>query len=122
MIAGDWAGDVGTIEWSADSTKIYFSDGVGVSEELMQVDVVGGHASQLTRNQGAVVMQYHVETAQFVVAYENPQRARDYYLAKPADLGRRDAWMRFSDSNPEVEKFALGTTETVRWKSSDGET
>ena len=121
MIAANWNGDVGTLEWSADSTKIFFSDGVGVSEELMQVDVVGGQSTQLTRNQGSVIVQYHPDTGQFVIAYENPLRPRDYYLAKQADLARRDAWLRLSDSNPEVEKFALGATETVRWKSSDGE-
>ena len=120
-IAADWAGDVGTMEWSADSTKIYFSDGVGVSEELMAVDIVGGQVAALTRNQGAAIIQYHQDTAQFVIAYENPQRPRDYYIAKTADLNRRDAWMRLSDANPEVEKFALGSYETVRWKSSDGE-
>ncbi len=120
-IAADWAGDVGTMEWSADSTKIYFSDGVGVSEELMAVDIVGGQVTALTRNQGAAVIEYHQDTAQFVIAYENPQRPRDYYLAKTADLNRRDAWMRLSDANPEVEQFALGSYETVRWKSSDGE-
>jgi len=77
--------------------------------------------TQLTRNQGAATIQYHHDTSQFVIAYENPQRPRDYYLAKPADLNRRDAWMRLSDGNPEIEKFALGAYETVKWKSSDGE-
>ena len=121
MIAADWPGDVGTMDWSADSAKIYFSDGVGVSQELIAVDIIGGQAAQLTRNQGAAIIQYHSDTGQFVIAYENPQRPRDYYVAKTADLNRRDSWMRVSDSNPEVEKFALGTYETVRWKSSDGE-
>ena len=119
MIAGKWAGDVGAFDWSADSTKIYFSDGVGVSEELLSVDVVGGEVSTLTALGGVAVMRYQVESGQFLIAYENPVRPRDYYIAR--DVGKRDTWTRVSDANPEVEQFALGRTETVRWKSSDGE-
>ena len=121
MIGGDGAGDVGTMEWSADSTKLLFSDGVGVSEELLSVDVVGGRVEQVTHNQGVAMIQYQQDTGVFVIAYENPQRPRDYYIAKSSDIGKRDAWMRVSDANPEVESFALGAYETVRWKSSDGE-
>ncbi|HEY3742128.1 MAG TPA: S9 family peptidase, partial [Bryobacteraceae bacterium] len=122
MIAAAWPGDVSTIEWSADSTKLYFSDGIGVSEELISVDVVGGQAVQLTHNQGAATAHYQPDTNEFVIAYENPRRPRDYYLVKADDLDRRDAWVRLSDSNPEVENFALGAYETVQWKSSDGTT
>ena len=121
MIAAEWPGDASALEWSADSTKIYFSDGVGVSGELVSVDVVGGRAAQLTRNQGAVTMQYHQDTQQFVIGYENPLRPRDYYIAKAGDIGKREAWIRVSNANAEIEKFALGTSETMRWKSSDGE-
>lgn len=124
VINASWAGDVGPqIAWSADSTRVYFSDGVGVSEELLSADVVGGATvTLLTRNNGAAQIQYHQDTNQFVIAYENPQQPRDYFIAKPGDLARRARWMRLSDANPETEKFALGAYETVQWKSSDGKT
>ncbi len=49
-VAADWTGDIGQFHWSADSKKIYFTDGVGVSEEIVQVEIDSGKASQVTRS------------------------------------------------------------------------
>jgi dipeptidyl aminopeptidase/acylaminoacyl peptidase len=121
-LAGSWTGDVAQFHWSTDSKRIYFTDGVGSSEEILQTDIATGNWSQLTKSAGVLTAQVHQETGQFVIGYENPMLPRDFYLAKESDLGRRDAWRRLSDANPQVEQFALGQTEPVQWKSSDGAT
>jgi dipeptidyl aminopeptidase/acylaminoacyl peptidase len=120
LVAGDWGGDIGQFHWSADSKKIYFTDGVGVSEEILQVDLDSGKATQVTKSNGVLASQYFPESGRFLIGYENPQLPRDYYLATEATLGKRDAWRRVSNANPQVEQFALGQYETMQWKSSDG--
>lgn len=122
VLAADWPGDMQDLAWSADGKRVYFRDGVGTSSEMFSVDVASGLLSQLTQLKGVADVDYHAETDQFVVKYENAVSPADYYLAKATDLGRRDSWRRMSDSNPEVEKFALGQYEVVQWKSSDGQT
>jgi len=119
-VATEWAGDIGQFHWAADSRKLYFTDGVGVSEELIHVDVESGKAVQVTKSAGALASQYFGESGHFLIGYENPLLPRDYYLATEATLGKRDAWKRISNANPQVEQFALGQYETVQWKSSDG--
>lgn len=119
-VAADWTGDVGPFHWAADSKRIYFTDGVGVSDEVLQTDVESGKVSQVTKSAGVLSAQYFTESGQFLIGYENPKLPRDYYLTSEADLGKRDAWRRVSNANPQVEQFALGQYETVQWKSSDG--
>jgi len=40
----------------------------------------------------------------------------------PASAGRAGRWIRLSNANPQVTEFDLGEYETVRWKSTDGQT
>lgn len=120
MGGSTWDGDVREISWSADSKSLYFSQGVGVSEEVFAFDAASGNLAQLTKTGGVANAVYNAESGEFVIAFENPASPRDYFLASAAELARRDRWRRMSDANPQVENFALGSYETVQWKSSDG--
>ncbi len=118
----DWDGDVSNPAWSADSRTLYFDDGTGVAQELFAIDVSAGTLRQATHHNGAMSVQYSEDADRFILAFDNPMQPRDYFLSTPADVARRDRWVRLSDANPQTGKFALGEYETVQWKSSDGRT
>ncbi len=117
-----WDGDVRSISWSNDSRKIYFTDGLGVSEELYELEVNGQEPAQVTKLNGVVSASYSQDAGRLVIQFEDPTQPRDFYLAAPADAGNRARWRRLTDVNPQVKDLALGEYETVRWKSSDGAT
>ncbi len=117
-----WDGDIVDPVWSADSRRLYFSEGVGVAQEVFEIDAESGELTQLSKLDGALTGYYEPDADRFVLFWTNPTSPADYFLAKPGDLGRRDSWKRMSDANPDVDKFALGAYETVRWKSTDGTT
>jgi dipeptidyl aminopeptidase/acylaminoacyl peptidase len=118
----DLDAEVGTPYWSADSRTIYFATGIGMDQHWFGVSVADGKLAQLTRERGVTGGSFDDETGMFLLTHSNPAQPGDYYVARPADLGSRARWMRVSNANPQVSGFHLGEYETVRWKSTDGQT
>lgn len=120
-LLADWDHSAGGPSWSADSKTIYFNEGIGVDEHLFSVPRTGGAATQLTHERGAVRGPgFDSETGLFVLSFTSPAEPNDFYIARPETVGDRSWWVRVSHANPQVEQMALGTYETVHWKSTDG--
>ncbi|MBK8571236.1 MAG: prolyl oligopeptidase family serine peptidase [Holophagaceae bacterium] len=111
---------VSAASWSEDSRTLYFTEAVGVDQHLFAVSVADGALTQLTKQTGVLAGGYHPEAKAFLLTYSHPRKPMDLYVAKPETVGSAAAWVKVSDSNPQVAKLALGSTETVRWKARDG--
>jgi len=122
VLPSTWEGDFRSFYWAADSRHLYFTAGAGVSAELYRLSLDGGEPAPLTSRNGSISATYQEELDRFLVRYDDPAHPRDYYLVAPASAGRADRWIRLSNANPQVTEFDLGEYETVRWKSTDGQT
>lgn len=118
----DWDHEVGQVEWARDGSKLYFDTGVSTSRQVYAIDNRSGAIQQLTDRPGSVTASYHADTDQFILSASDPSHPTDFYIAPAAAAGQLNRWRKMSDANPQIEGFALGATETYRWKSSDGTT
>jgi dipeptidyl aminopeptidase/acylaminoacyl peptidase len=111
---------VSAASWSEDSRTLYFTEALGVDQHLFALSVADGALTQLTKQTGVLAGGYNPEAKAFLLTYSHPRKPMDLYVAKPETVGSAAAWVKVSDSNPQVAKLALGSTETVRWKAKDG--
>ncbi|MBK9167901.1 MAG: S9 family peptidase [Bryobacterales bacterium] len=121
MLPGGWDYDVGDLAWSKDSRSLHFVAGVGLNRNLYAIDWPSGEVRSLTSHTGVVAASYHHETGAYLLAAEAPDKPREYFLARAADLGAPARWNRLSAANPQMDEFALGAYEAFQWKASDGE-
>jgi dipeptidyl aminopeptidase/acylaminoacyl peptidase len=122
-LLGNWDHNVENPAWSADSKTIYFVDGIGVDQHAFAVSVVDGKLTQLMHERGVIAGPgYDDETGLFLISFTDPANPADYFIARPETIGQRSSWVRVSRANPQVKGLSLATYETVRWKSSDGQT
>jgi len=111
---------VSIASWSEDSRTLYFMEGLGADQHLFSLSVADGAMVQLTSQTGVLAGSYSAEAKAFLLSYSHPRKPLDLYMAKVQTVGSPKAWVKVSDANPQVAKLALGTTETIRWKASDG--
>ncbi len=115
-LLGDEALSVSQAEWSADGRSIYFTAGVGVREELFEVDVASRKLTKLTKGDHAVSDW----------SYQPAAGRHAFTLAKSASPG--DAWVLDTGSPRKVTRvfehldreFLLPRQEAIRWKGKDG--
>ena len=120
LLAAGWDHDPNGVTWSGDSQSLTFEAGIGTSTHGYSLALDGGTPVALTTGARSVNLTYHEPTNQYVVASQDSEHPADYYLATTSTLRDSGAWKRLSDANPGVAGFALGKTETIRWKSTDG--
>ncbi|MBI3470679.1 MAG: S9 family peptidase [Candidatus Solibacter usitatus] len=119
-LSGGSEEETGSPAWSRDSRRLYYVNGRGLNQHVFALDLETGAAKQLSDRVGALAATYAAESDQFILTAEGPTHPRDYYLARPEQLGRAAEWRQLSDANPQAAGMALGEYEGVRWKSSDG--
>ncbi|MFN7932092.1 MAG: S9 family peptidase [Bryobacteraceae bacterium] len=116
----NWDHEVAQTEWSRDGAKLYFDTGVSTSRNVFAIDAASGAIQQLTDRPGSLNATYHRDTDQFILSATDATHPNDYYIAPAAAAGQLNRWKKMSEANPQIGEFALGATETVRWKSTDG--
>jgi len=113
--------DVRTGFWSDDGTTIYFNEGIGATRQLFSIDVKNGTVRQVTNAQGSVSVSYDQDYGTYLITFSSPTEPQDNYTTKDiTTIAQKSDWIRLTDSNPHVKEMALGTTEVVRWTSTDG--
>jgi dipeptidyl aminopeptidase/acylaminoacyl peptidase len=122
-LGSNFDGDCGIGFWSKDGKKIYFNHGLRAAEQLFAVSVDTGNVTQVTDAKGLLTVTQDDESGGLLVHYTDPATPSDYYAASSLEkIGDRASWKRLTDANPQVRNIALGETEAVQWKSSDGRT
>lgn len=108
--------------WSDDGSTLYFTEGVRATSQLFAVTVRSGDVRQETNEFGSVSVRYDRWTRRIVITFSSPTEPTDHHTVDRFDrVGRRSAWKRLTDSNPQARDWQLGATDTVTWRSSDGE-
>jgi dipeptidyl aminopeptidase/acylaminoacyl peptidase len=113
--------DAGTGFWSKDSKTIYFNEGLRAANHVFALSVESGKVQPLTKAEAATTASLDEESQTLLLTHSNPREPTELFtVASARDISDRGKWKRLTDSNPQIRKIALGETETVQWKSTDG--
>jgi dipeptidyl aminopeptidase/acylaminoacyl peptidase len=106
----------GAPNWSADGKQIRFTTGERAFSAVYSYDVASG---KLTRVVDRVLLRGVSTSANgqtVAFAMDTPNAPADVFVSDPTFASPR----KLTDVNPQVRNLALGETEIVTWKSSDG--
>ncbi len=112
----DFAGYIRGYRWLFNNAELLFSAATGVNEHIYKTDISNRAPQQLTRGEGVVgAFTANFDGTQLVYAFEHTRMGQEL-----AGLNARTLLpMQLTQFNPQVESFALGQVETVKWKASD---
>jgi len=122
-LGSDFDGDVRADFWSRDGKTIYFNAGLGATRQLMSLSLESGKVMPVSELKGSLRVTEDEDSGVLLLAYSDPVSPTDYYTtAAVDDIAHRSKWRRLTDANPQVRAMALGETEAIQWKSTDGRT
>jgi dipeptidyl aminopeptidase/acylaminoacyl peptidase len=107
---------IGAPRWSADGTKIMFTAQDRVYPSVFSFDVASGKYTQLTREMMVSGLSFSKDENTIAFAMPTPKSPADVYVMSGSFANPR----KLTNVNPQVASFALGETEVITWKSSDG--
>ncbi len=123
MLGGSFDGDVTIDFWSADGNTIYFNEGIRAATQFLALDVPKDTVRQVTAEKAAVSVDRDEDSGVLLVNYADGSTPPTLFTVTGIDkLGTRAAWVRLTDTNPQVRGFALGDQEEISWTSKDGRT
>lgn len=107
----------GAPTWSQDGKTLYFNATTRTTSQLYSSPAGGGQVSRISRMSG-VMSAVTFSRDRMVAAFTkgDTQSPSDVYVAKLPGFEAA----RLTDHNPQVRDLALGKSEVIRWKSSDG--
>jgi dipeptidyl aminopeptidase/acylaminoacyl peptidase len=110
--------------WSADGQRLWFTAAKGVRGVVFSVPAAGGPAKAEIEGP-FVASSLAVAHPSGALAFlrQDPQSPPDAWLLRPATVKTAASGsgpVQMSHANPQVKDFVLGTTEAIRWKSTDG--
>jgi dipeptidyl aminopeptidase/acylaminoacyl peptidase len=108
--------DPGSPQWSADGRRIFFTAGRRSYSEMFVFDVASGKYAQLTEQKTLQYGSRSRDGSVFAVTMDAPDRPGEVYVTDATFTTFR----KLTDTNPQAASFALGESEVVTWKSTDG--
>jgi dipeptidyl aminopeptidase/acylaminoacyl peptidase len=108
--------DAGTPEWLPDSKTILFTAGKRAYREVFRVDVSTGQYTQLTQQETLQLGSVSKDGGTIALTMDSPTTPTEVYVSD-ASFG---SFKKLTDTNPQTRELALGESEVVTWKSSDG--
>jgi dipeptidyl aminopeptidase/acylaminoacyl peptidase len=103
--------------WSADGKRIYFSEAKGTGTQIYALDVAANRIEEIkttTAVIGAINLNRNGTTFAFV--RQTADTPADVFVASAADFNP----VQITRVNADVNLPAMGRTEVVTWKSTDG--
>lgn len=102
--------------WSADSSTIYFTAGRRTYNEVFAYDVSAGTYRALTNGRIVSLGSRSKDGRAFALTMESAAAPADVYVADAAFK----SFTQLTTTNPQTASLALGTSEVITWKSTDG--
>jgi dipeptidyl aminopeptidase/acylaminoacyl peptidase len=117
VLARDFNGYIRSYRWASDSQRLLFSAGLGVNEHIYSIELMDRGPQALTRGEGINVNFSAISNGtQIAYVHEDPQSASEVMALS----ARNPIPIQLTRLNPQVESFALGGVEAIKWKSQDG--
>jgi dipeptidyl aminopeptidase/acylaminoacyl peptidase len=108
--------DAGAPQWTAEGNRVVFLAGKRAYTEAFAYDLASGTYSQLSTRRTMQATALSKDGRTIVVAMDAPDAATEIYATDP----RYSDFRKLTDTNPQIRELALGETEVVTWKSTDG--
>jgi dipeptidyl aminopeptidase/acylaminoacyl peptidase len=108
--------DAGTPQWTAEGNRVLFLAGKRAYSEAFAYDLTSGAYSQLSTRRTMQSTTLSQDGRTIVVAMDAPDSASEIYVTDP----RFATFRKLTTTNPQMAELALGETEVVTWKSTDG--
>ena len=107
----------GALKWSADGRTITFTAGDRVYSSVFRFDVASGKYAQLTQRQLIGGLSFDKSGARAAMTIATSTAPAAVYSSDASFASPR----KLTDHNPQLTAIALGESEVVSWKSSDGQ-
>ncbi len=116
-LAPSYDGQPVIIGWSSDSKRIYFNEAKGTLSQLYSVDVTANKIEELKLTP-AVYTSVSLGASGRVLAFarQTSDTPQEIFVAPLSTLSA----VQVSRANSDLKLPAIGKTELIRWKSSDG--
>jgi dipeptidyl aminopeptidase/acylaminoacyl peptidase len=108
--------DAGAPQWTAEGNRVLFLAGKRAYNEAFAFDLTTGSYSQLSTRRTMQAASLSKDGRTIVVSMDAPDGASEIYATDP----RFATFRKLTDTNPQIAELALGETEVVTWKSTDG--
>jgi dipeptidyl aminopeptidase/acylaminoacyl peptidase len=108
--------EAGAPRWSPDSKSIVFTAGKRTYNEAFRYDLSSGKYVQLTQQKTLQLGSRSSDGRVVALTMDSPTAPNEVFVAD----GNLANFKRLTETNPQASAFALGDTEVVTWKSSDG--
>lgn len=115
-VTGDLFTAPGAPRWSPDSARLYFTSGTRAYVEAYTLDVASGRFTRLTTERTLQIHSISGDGRIVAGTMDSPSAPAEVYVADATLATPRV----LTDTNPQAAGFALGETEVLTWKSSDG--
>ena len=103
--------------WSADSKRIYFTAGDRAYTSVFVFDVASGTYRKITNHQLISGVSFSKDGSRAVMTINSPMEPAEVYVGDATFASPR----KLTNMHPELANIALGETEVLTWKSSDGQ-
>ena len=107
---------LGRPTWTADSRRLLFGLGERVYRSMFAYDVASKKFSRLTERQMISFGSASRDGSKVAFTMDSPSAPGDVYVAAAEFKNPR----KLTSVNPQAAEFAIGDTEVITWKSSDG--
>jgi len=107
----------GAPQWSPDGKRIYFTTGDRAWSSVYVFDVGSASYRKLTSKQLVRGLSFTKDGARAAMLIETSNEPAEVYVSDAAFTAPK----RLTTTNPQLANLALGESEVVTWKSSDGQ-
>ena len=107
----------GAMTWSPDGKSLYFTAGDRVYSSVFRFDVANGKYDQLTHREIVRGISFDKSGAHTAFVLDSPTSPGNVYSSDGTFASPR----KLTEANPQLANLALGESEVVTWKSSDGQ-
>ena len=105
------------LTWAADGRRILFVAGDRSWTSAYAFDVAAGSYRKLTNQQLIGTLSFSKDGARMAFTMQTPMDPANIHVSDAMFAAPR----RLSNANPQLADLALGETEVITWKSSDGQ-
>jgi dipeptidyl aminopeptidase/acylaminoacyl peptidase len=107
---------VTSVKWTPDSRRLLFGAGDRVYRSIFAYDVDAKHYNRITKDKMITFGSMSKDGSKVAFTMDSPTAPTDVYVAGADFASPR----KLTTMNPETNDLALGETEVLTWKSSDG--
>ncbi len=117
VMPASYDGQPNIVGWSADGTKLYFTESKRTGTALYRVDVAAGTIAEDHAKLAAVTgTNLNSTKSAFGMVMQTANTPPEAFIAKLGDASP----VQISQANEDIAKLSVGKTELIKWKSKDG--